>query len=105
MYGYSMWTGRSAIDVDQLAGTRPGAELGTFIADLPAWMDEAVCAQTDPEEFFPTVGISAAAAKQVCRSCPVQADCLDYAVTHGERFGIWGGLTERERRRLRRGAA
>jgi WhiB family transcriptional regulator, redox-sensing transcriptional regulator len=66
------------------------------------WMRQAHCAQTDPEAFFPEQGRSAREGKGVCLACPVRAECLDYALEHNERFGIWGGLTERERRRLRR---
>ena len=75
-------------------------------ADLSAmedggvWQDGALCAQTDPESFFPDKGESPRPAKTVCRACGVRPECLDYALHHGERFGVWGGLSERERRRL-----
>jgi WhiB family redox-sensing transcriptional regulator len=52
--------------------------------------------------FFPACGDATAPAKAICAMCPVRAECLDYALTNGERFGIWGGLSERERRRIRR---
>jgi WhiB family redox-sensing transcriptional regulator len=86
-------------------------------------MDLALCAQTDPEAFFPEKGGSVRYAKGVCNGrpasqgsshhgpqdainpCPVRAECLAYALEHDERFGIWGGLSERERRRLKREAA
>ena len=67
-----------------------------------AWQTDALCAQTDPEAFFPEKGGSTRYAKRVCEACPVQAECLDYAMSKDEKFGIWGGLSERERRRLRR---
>lgn len=67
-----------------------------------AWQEDALCAQTDPEAFFPEKGGSARDAKRVCLSCPVRAQCLEYALRHDERFGIWGGLSERERRTLKR---
>ena len=70
-----------------------------------AWQDRALCAQTDPEAFFPEKGGSTRDAKKVCRVCEVRAECLEYALEHDERFGIWGGLSERERRRLKRGYA
>ena len=70
-----------------------------------SWQDRALCAQTDPEAFFPEKGGSTREAKKVCRACDVRADCLEYALEHDERFGIWGGLSERERRRLKRGTA
>lgn len=67
------------------------------------WQDRALCAQTDPEAFFPEKGGSTREAKKICQRCPVRAECLEYALAHDERFGIWGGLSERERRRLKRG--
>jgi WhiB family redox-sensing transcriptional regulator len=68
------------------------------------WQERALCAQTDPEAFFPEKGGSTREAKKVCRSCEVRAECLEYALEHDERFGIWGGLSERERRRIKREA-
>ena len=73
--------------------------------DEPGWQDQALCAQTDPEAFFPDKGGSTREAKRVCRSCEVRAECLEYALEHDERFGIWGGMSERERRRLKREAS
>lgn len=67
------------------------------------WQDRALCAQTDPEAFFPEKGGSTREAKKICLGCEVRSECLDYALVHDERFGIWGGLSERERRRLKRG--
>ena len=68
------------------------------------WQDRALCAQTDPEAFFPEKGGSTREAKKVCRGCEVRVECLEYALEHDERFGIWGGLSERERRRMKREA-
>jgi WhiB family redox-sensing transcriptional regulator len=65
------------------------------------WQERALCAQTDPEAFFPEKGGSTREAKRVCESCEVRAECLDYALANDERFGIWGGYSERERRRLK----
>lgn len=67
------------------------------------WKSKAVCAQTDPEAFFPEKGGSTRQAKRICLGCEVRKECLQYALDHEERFGIWGGLSERERRRLERG--
>jgi len=64
------------------------------------WMQHAGCASTDPEAFFPEKGGSAREAKKICNRCPVRAECLDWALQADERFGIWGGLSERERRTL-----
>ena len=67
-----------------------------------AWQQHALCAQTDPEAFFPEKGGSTREAKAVCQACQVREECLEYALANDERFGIWGGMSERERRRLRR---
>jgi WhiB family redox-sensing transcriptional regulator len=67
---------------------------------IPAWYDDALCAQTDAECFFPEKGSSSAVAKATCSLCPVRAECLDYALDNGERYGIWGGVAERDRRKL-----
>jgi WhiB family redox-sensing transcriptional regulator len=72
--------------------------------DQPEWQERALCAQTDPEAFFPEKGGSTREAKRICSGCEVRAECLEYALMHDERFGIWGGLSERERRRLKRRA-
>jgi WhiB family redox-sensing transcriptional regulator len=72
--------------------------------EVPDWQERALCAQTDPEAFFPEKGGSTREAKRICAGCEVRAECLDYALAQDERFGIWGGLSERERRRLRRAA-
>ncbi len=69
-----------------------------------SWQDQALCAQTDPEAFFPEKGGSTREAKRVCGSCEVRSECLEYALANDERFGIWGGMSERERRRLKKRA-
>lgn len=66
----------------------------------PQWVQDALCAETDPDAFYPDKGGSTRAAKLVCAACPVRELCLSYALEHRERYGIWGGLSERERRRL-----
>ncbi len=68
------------------------------------WQERALCAQTDPEAFFPEKGGSTREAKRVCASCEVRSECLEYALANDERFGIWGGLSERERRRVKKRA-
>ncbi|MDQ3887021.1 MAG: WhiB family transcriptional regulator [Actinomycetota bacterium] len=70
--------------------------------DEHGWRERALCIQTDPEAFFPEKGGSTREAKRICTGCEVRAECLEYALVHDERFGIWGGLSERERRRLKR---
>lgn len=69
-----------------------------------SWQTDALCSQTDPEAFFPEKGGSTRDAKRVCTSCDVRGECLEYALQNDERFGIWGGLSERERRKLKRRA-
>ncbi|WP_127472808.1 WhiB family transcriptional regulator [Microbacterium sulfonylureivorans] len=69
-----------------------------------SWQTDALCSQTDPEAFFPEKGGSTRDAKRVCGSCDVRGECLEYALQNDERFGIWGGLSERERRKLKRRA-
>jgi WhiB family redox-sensing transcriptional regulator len=69
-----------------------------------AWQSDSLCAQTDPEAFFPEKGGSTRDAKKICASCEVRTMCLEYALENDERFGIWGGLSERERRKLRKRA-
>jgi len=66
-----------------------------------SWRLSALCGETDPEAFFPEKGGSTRDAKRVCTGCDVRAECLEFALRNDERFGIWGGLSERERRRLR----
>ncbi|ABM12557.1 transcription factor WhiB [Mycolicibacterium vanbaalenii PYR-1] len=73
------------------------------IPDEDQWQERALCAQTDPEAFFPEKGGSTREAKRICLGCEVKDACLEYALANDERFGIWGGLSERERRRLKRG--
>lgn len=66
------------------------------------WWKDAACLSADPDMFFPEKGGSTREAKRVCASCPVRAECLEYALDNDERYGVWGGLSERERRNLRR---
>src|SRR5579875_853054 len=70
-----------------------------------SWQAQANCMGVDPDLFFPERGASTREAKEVCRGCVVREDCLEYALANGEKFGIWGGMSERERRRLRRARA
>ncbi len=66
------------------------------------WHDYANCLGVDPDLFFPERGASTREAKEVCRGCEVREECLEFALANGEKFGIWGGMSERERRRIRR---
>ena len=80
--------------------TTPDEPIDIITWQPPDWTEHALCAQTDPEAFFPEKGGSTRLAKLVCHSCSVRGDCLQSALDNQERFGIWGGLSERERRRL-----
>ena len=73
--------------------------------DRPAWQARAACFGADPTIFFPERGEPTTLAKEMCRSCPVRDECLAHAMAHNEKFGIWGGTSERERRRMRARAA
>lgn len=99
--------------VDRQSRTAAGSDLAVLDLGVTAlfaededesWQDRALCAQTDPEAFFPEKGGSTREAKKICTGCEVKAECLEYALANDERFGIWGGLSERERRRIKRGA-
>ena len=79
----------------------PWADLA-LVGSQGSWADNATCAQADPEAFFPERGGSVREAKRVCANCGVRAECLQWALDNDERFGVWGGLSERERRKLRR---
>jgi hypothetical protein len=94
--------------VRALGSEAPPAEAVLAVAVLgarPDWQVEGLCAETDPEQFFPEKGGSNRQVKAVCGRCPVRDACLEYALANGERFGIWGGLSERERRDLLRRSA
>jgi WhiB family redox-sensing transcriptional regulator len=66
------------------------------------WMSEARCRDEPAEVFFPTDGSGVEVARRICAACPVRERCLDYAITHRIEHGIWGGASERARRRMAR---
>ncbi|MGV0893692.1 WhiB family transcriptional regulator [Mycolicibacterium sp. XJ766] len=68
------------------------------------WADRAACTDSDPEAWFPEKGQNCDFAKRICRGCEVRDECLEYALTHRERHGVFGGYTEKERRAMRRPA-
>lgn len=85
-----------------IAGTGGGG-INFTIPDEP-WMSEALCAQADPEAWFPEKGGSGAVeAKRICAACPVKNECLTYALDNDEHYGIYGGFSQRERRRIKQG--
>lgn len=69
-----------------------------WYAERP-WIEQAACASADPEAWFPEKGQSTIDAKRVCADCPVLAECRSDVLARGERFGVWGGMSERDRRR------
>lgn len=82
-----------------------GLPVPIFAWSSPDWIDQALCAQTDPEIFFVEKGGSTREAKAVCARCPVRLKCLEEALRTGERHGVRGGLSERERRKLKKAAS
>ena len=88
--------------VDPITLGVPGVRQNVDDDNPLAWQSDSLCAQTDPEAFFPEKGGSTRDAKKICQSCEVRTRCLEYALENDERFGIWGGLSERERRKLRK---
>jgi WhiB family redox-sensing transcriptional regulator len=93
--------GTDTVVLAAVAALNGGASFAGPIEDQD-WHGRALCAQTDPEAFFPEKGGSTRDAKKICTGCEVRSECLSYALSNDERFGIWGGLSERERRRLKR---
>ena len=66
------------------------------------WMSEGKCREVDPEIFFPSDGVGVIKARKICAQCSVSAQCLEYALVNQVEHGVWGGTSERERRRLQR---
>lgn len=73
-----------------------------MVPERPAWMADGACNSTDLSLFFPERGDSVTAAKAICAACTVRDTCREYALDHGIKHGIWGGTSERDRRRIRR---
>lgn len=85
-----------------LAAIVTGGRGRIVIAEPPEWMADALCAQVDPDAFFPENGGSTRAARQICGMCPVLEECREHALATDELWGVWGGLTESARLKLRR---
>jgi WhiB family transcriptional regulator, redox-sensing transcriptional regulator len=66
------------------------------------WMIHGACRGASPTEFFPSDGLGVEAAQRICATCPVRLECLEYALEHRIEHGVWGGASERERRRILR---
>lgn len=97
-------------DVYALATPEPtgahDADVIGLVLDPEPWTREALCAEVDPDLFFPEgKGTDSTNAKKVCASCDVRAQCLEYALRTEQQHGIWGGVAIRERRKLIQGRA
>lgn len=66
------------------------------------WMPQGRCREIPPGTFFPSDGVGVEVARRICAECPVQEPCLEYALLHRIDHGVWGGASERERRRILR---
>ena len=66
------------------------------------WMARGNCRTVEPSLFFPSDGVGVEIAHQICQDCPVKEQCLEYAIYHRIDHGVWGGASERERRRIAR---
>lgn len=93
---------RPSAGLDDLRMREIAATLAGAGPSDPDWRQRALCAQTDPDAFYPEKGGSTRAAKKVCDVCPVRVECLAYALEHDSQHGVWGGLDDRERRRLKK---
>lgn len=89
-------------DVLLLLSILAGHDHGKPDSSVPTWVSEALCAQVDPELFYPEKGQPALPAKRICQTCPVRDACLSAALESDERHGIWGGLSAADRARLQR---
>jgi WhiB family redox-sensing transcriptional regulator len=96
------------MEVPQMSQTleRPGSrgiELPTApITEERPWVVFSACRDRDSDLFFPETKAQERSALRICAICPVQAECLDYAFEADVRFGVWGGMSEKQRRRLAR---
>ena len=64
------------------------------------WMQRGLCREIPPAVFFPSDGVGVEAARRICATCPVKEPCLEYALAFRIDHGVWGGCSERERRRI-----
>jgi WhiB family redox-sensing transcriptional regulator len=100
----SLLTGTVGVQVPIKADIVGAEEVNTMTAlmTVASWRKRAACRGVDPEVFYPVTDEEAGVAKAICASCPVREACLEHALSAREREGIWGGATERERRRILR---
>lgn len=88
------------VDVDLVDDLDDGDSLPSFPAAPGKWVNSALCAEIDPELWFPEQGGLSAPARRMCHRCPVVQDCLDYALETAQQWGVWGGATASERKRM-----
>jgi WhiB family transcriptional regulator, redox-sensing transcriptional regulator len=101
-----MWFGDGAGSIGERRRKAGGMQrITTKLLQPVEWQAKARCSEVDPEIFFPERGGSSKAARAVCSKCEVRMQCLEYALNNKEQFGIWGGTSERERRKLRKDRA
>ena len=86
--------------------SKPDDELSAAVLALASedysWKSAGSCVGSDPNMFFPERGESTEEAKAVCEGCEIRVQCLEFALANGEKYGIWGGMSERQRRKIRR---
>lgn len=105
---YVDWNKADSVKEEQLEAHRDASMAtavsvqGTLDREDRSFQAYGACNGTDPDMFFPNRGESLEPAISVCARCVVREECLEYAVANGEKYGVWGGTSERERRRLRR---
>lgn len=97
-----VYAGVDDASLDTATAVYPGIEVLRELLFRPSWREKAACLGLDPELFHPRKGQSIAPAKAVCRGCPVVYDCGEHALARREKLGVWGGMSEAERRVLRR---
>jgi hypothetical protein len=98
--GNQRWLYESTPNRDNVTCIPCQALVRFFANPAGDWVVDGLCGQVDPELFFPRPNADASDAKAVCRECPVRTQCLAYALENEERWGIWGGMTPAERKRL-----
>lgn len=98
-------TGRRRMTHFVSGGMAINSTLPTLEVPAEAWVSDALCPQVDADIFYVNKGGSTGPAKAICAMCPVAEQCLQYAIEHDERWGVWGGKSERERRAIKRAAA
>lgn len=92
----------SVLDLDQHRTDTDAPVLADLLPDRPDVFQAAHCVGTNPGDWFPERGVNVGPLLRTCRGCPAQAECLVEALDRREMFGVWGGLTPRARRDLRR---